>query len=61
MSSYWMHMDPEVFPDPHSFEPRRWLTDDTERLRIMHAHYVPFSKGSRACVGQKWVDPVSYA
>lgn len=46
-------MDPEIFPDPHSFEPRRWLTEDAEKLRMMQAYYVPFAKGSRACVGQK--------
>lgn len=53
MSSHWMHTDPEVFPQPKSFEPSRWLTADAANLKIMQAYFVPFAKGSRTCVGQK--------
>ncbi|KAH8647763.1 cytochrome P450 [Xylariales sp. PMI_506] len=55
MSSFWMHNDPEVFQNPMSFEPNRWLTSDAEELKNMHAHFVPFAKGSRNCVGQNLV------
>ena len=54
MSTYWMHNDPNVFPDPHQFQPERWLTDPAT-LKLMHSYFVPFSKGSRNCVGQNLV------
>ncbi|KAK5636379.1 hypothetical protein RRF57_012091 [Xylaria bambusicola] len=53
MTTYWMHNDPAVFPNPESFEPNRWLTADPETLKTMHMYYVPFAKGSRSCVGKK--------
>ncbi|KAJ5345239.1 hypothetical protein N7452_003243 [Penicillium brevicompactum] len=48
-SSYSIHMSPELFPSPHDFNPERWQSDDArEHLeRLM----VPFSKGSRQCLG----------
>ncbi|KAJ5860070.1 cytochrome P450 [Penicillium soppii] len=52
MTPYWIHMDPEVFPDPGSFNPSRWLADPA-KLATMHRHFVPFSKGSRACLGKE--------
>ncbi|RCI13083.1 hypothetical protein L249_0196 [Ophiocordyceps polyrhachis-furcata BCC 54312] len=55
MSTYWMHNDPDVFPNPESFEPTRWIEAEPDRLKAMQAHFVPFAKGSRACVGQNLV------
>ncbi|KAI2097396.1 hypothetical protein LOZ33_003366 [Ophidiomyces ophidiicola] len=54
MSSYWMHRDAGVFPNPGRFEPERWFCRGVQ-LRIMQSHYVPFAKGSRACMGQNLV------
>ncbi|GKZ75835.1 hypothetical protein AnigIFM56816_003291 [Aspergillus niger] len=49
MSAYFMHSDPVVYPDPKVFRPERWLgTIDP----AMHQQYVPFSRGSRNCLGQ---------
>lgn len=48
MSAYMMHLDPSVFPDPQKFDPQRWLQDDSRRVE---RNLVPFSKGSRQCVG----------
>lgn len=48
MTTYYMHMDPTVFPDPDSFIPERWLDADP----IMHKYLLPFGRGSRACAGQ---------
>ncbi|KAJ2996295.1 hypothetical protein NUW58_g1022 [Xylaria curta] len=53
MTTHWMHMDPTVFPNPECFEPNRWLTASPDELKVMQTYYVPFAKGSRACVGQK--------
>lgn len=51
MTTYYMHMDPTVFPDPDTFNPDRWLGAEPDGL--MHKYLLPFGKGSRACAGQK--------
>jgi hypothetical protein len=53
MSTYWMHNDPAIFPEPDVFEPTRWIDADPEQSKVMRAYCVPFAKGSRNCVGQK--------
>jgi len=40
-----------IFPDPNSFKPERWLPLDTEGKRLQK-FLVPFSKGSRQCLGK---------
>ncbi|KAK6346028.1 hypothetical protein TWF730_010362 [Orbilia blumenaviensis] len=49
MSSYLMHMNPEIYPNPHKFDPERWMNSDPASLQ--ERYFVPFSKGSRGCVG----------
>jgi len=56
MSSWMMHRDPEVFPDPMSFDPERWLQSTEQTQRLNH-NMVPFGRGSRQCVGM----PLAYA
>lgn len=52
MSSIFLHRNPEIFPDPLTFNPNRWLESDSNDL----ANYVvPFSKGPRMCLGLKYV------
>jgi len=48
-----MHQDEKYFPDAQKFDPTR-LLDPKETRRIEKA-FVPFSKGSRACAGIKYV------
>ncbi|KAF9077841.1 cytochrome P450 [Rhodocollybia butyracea] len=48
MSTMFLHMNPEVFPDPHTFNPDRWLVEDTNQMMLDLA---PFSKGPRMCLG----------
>lgn len=54
MTSIFMHDDPDVFPEPRAFRPERWLPQPgepaEERLR-RNRHFVPFSKGTRMCLG----------
>lgn len=50
MSAMLMHYNPDVFPEPEMFNPDRWLPLDTEGKRL-NKYLVPFSKGSRQCVG----------
>ncbi|CZT49094.1 related to cytochrome P450 CYP3/CYP5/CYP6/CYP9 subfamilies [Rhynchosporium secalis] len=48
MSAYYMHTDPEVYINPFEFRPERWLGEINPN---MHRNYVPFTKGSRNCLG----------
>jgi cytochrome P450 len=50
MSTYLMHTDPTAFPDPLEFKPERWMSKVTP---AMLRNYVPFSRGSRNCLGQR--------
>ncbi|MFF4546800.1 cytochrome P450 [Streptomyces sp. NPDC001406] len=46
---YLTHRDPELWPDPERFDPRRFLTPDG---RPTHpGAYYPFGIGPRACLG----------
>ena len=44
-----MHQNESIFPKPLEFIPERWL-DRAERIRL-EKYLVPFSKGSRQCLG----------
>ena len=50
MSAYFMHTDPEVYPDPFKFNPDRWLGDLNP---LMKRNLVPFCRGSRSCLRMK--------
>ncbi|CAO2651135.1 Nn.00g094320.m01.CDS01 [Neocucurbitaria sp. VM-36] len=49
MSAYCQHTDPSVFPEPFKFVPERWLPGNATPLMLRNL--VPFSKGSRNCLG----------
>ncbi|KAM5485587.1 hypothetical protein McanCB56680_001888 [Microsporum canis] len=48
MSAYFMHSDANAFPEPDKYIPDRWLGKITPE---MHRSYVPFTRGSRNCLG----------
>ncbi|GME27171.1 Benzoate 4-monooxygenase cytochrome p450 protein [Neofusicoccum parvum] len=54
MSSWLMHRNEDVFPDPMKFDPARWL--NPENSRRLDRYLVAFGKGSRQCVGM----PLAY-
>ena len=54
MSSWTLHRNPDIFPDPMKFDPSRWL--DPKTFHELDSHIVPFSKGTRGCVGM----PLAY-
>ncbi|EED24576.1 cytochrome P450, putative [Talaromyces stipitatus ATCC 10500] len=47
MSAYLMHMDGDIYKDPSKFMPERWL----DSKPLLDRNYVPFSRGSRKCLG----------
>ncbi|KAI1335013.1 cytochrome P450 [Xylariaceae sp. FL0016] len=51
---YALQHNPEYFPEPFRYHPDRWLCPDTstEAMKRMRAAFVPFSIGSRACIGR---------
>ena len=47
-SAFELHMNPEIFPDPRSFKPGRWLDATSE----MTKYWFAFGAGSRACIAR---------
>uniref|UniRef100_A0A182Q332 Cytochrome P450 n=1 Tax=Anopheles farauti TaxID=69004 RepID=A0A182Q332_9DIPT len=52
LNIYSLHRNPKVFPEPDKFIPERF-SDDNEIKRGPY-DYIPFSAGSRNCIGQKY-------
>ncbi|KAI0478191.1 cytochrome P450 [Xylaria cf. heliscus] len=50
MTIYAAHRDENLFPDPESFEPERWL--NAESRKSAQAGFIPFSAGARSCIGR---------
>ena len=51
-SSWVSHRLPDVWEDPHTFRPERFLPG--EREKIPRGAYVPFGGGSRICLGMRF-------
>jgi cytochrome P450 len=49
MSSWMMHRNPKIFPNPDTFLPERWL--DPANTAKLEKFFVAFGKGSRSCIG----------
>ncbi|GAB0097244.1 Probable cytochrome P450 4s3 [Sergentomyia squamirostris] len=49
-SAYALHRNPEIFTDPDTFNPERFIN----ATDIPNSAYVPFSAGPRNCIGQKF-------
>lgn len=52
ISAYTAHRDPAIFEDPETYEPGRWLAKRSDRLKDMLAVFIPFSAGTRGCIGR---------
>lgn len=46
-----LHRDPELFPDPLTFDPDRWL-DDTQ-TQLAEGAFLPFGAGKHKCIGDR--------
>lgn len=54
MFAPWLvHRDPQVWPDPLSFRPERFLGNG----KIDHSAYFPFGLGPRGCIGMNFALP----
>ncbi|KAF2186100.1 cytochrome P450 [Zopfia rhizophila CBS 207.26] len=51
MSNFMVHNNPDIFPEPTTFRPERWLDDQGKRHRALDGYLLAFSKGSRGCIG----------
>lgn len=51
MTPFLIHNDEAIYPNPKMFDPERWM-DPQERRRLEKC-FIPFSKGSRNCLGMK--------
>ena len=49
-SPYVLHRRPDLYPDPHRFDPARWLTPAPE----LRASYLPFGAGATRCIGEEF-------
>lgn len=51
INSYLLHRDARHFAEPHVYRPERFLPDN---LKLPVYGFIPFSAGSRNCIGWKF-------
>ncbi|KAF2160316.1 hypothetical protein M409DRAFT_70493 [Zasmidium cellare ATCC 36951] len=49
MSALHIHLNEEIFPSPNEFQPERFLGEEGQKRK---KYVVPFSKGTRRCLGE---------
>jgi cytochrome P450 len=51
MSLRYLLHDPVFYPNPHTFDPSRWLDANGKINSAKDRYYVPFHRGHRMCLG----------
>ncbi|MFG2981114.1 cytochrome P450 [Streptomyces sp. NPDC048258] len=54
-SLYAIHRDPDLYTDPDSFDPDRWLPQRQAAAALGREAYVPFGAGNRKCIGDTFI------
>lgn len=58
MTNVDVENDPDIFPNPTEFRPERWIDPPkTKDGSSLERYFVSFGKGSRSCLGIKYVHP----
>lgn len=52
INAWVVHRNPEVFKDPDSFIPERWLNSSPEKHKEMEQSFFAFGAGARTCLGK---------
>ncbi|KAH7211342.1 cytochrome P450 monooxygenase [Fusarium oxysporum] len=47
-----IHRKPELYPEPETFRPERWIEDSPDQIERARSGMMPFSAGTRGCVGK---------
>ncbi|XP_047356211.1 cytochrome P450 6B1-like isoform X4 [Vespa velutina] len=48
-----LHKDPNIYPNPNVFDPTRFITENN---LINDGTYLPFGRGPRNCIGEKFAE-----
>ncbi|KAL5235934.1 hypothetical protein ACI65C_003344 [Semiaphis heraclei] len=51
LPSYSIHNDPKYYPNPNTFDPERFSTE--EKVKRLNGTYIPFGDGPRMCIGKR--------
>lgn len=52
-NAYAIHRDPNLWPEPETFSPERWIVEEGDRLYPQKGAFRPFEFGPRNCIGQE--------
>ncbi|OJJ30776.1 hypothetical protein ASPWEDRAFT_117503 [Aspergillus wentii DTO 134E9] len=52
INAWVLHHNEDIYPDPESFIPERWLDSSADKLREMEQSFFAFGGGSRTCIGK---------
>lgn len=52
INAWVLHRNSDVFPDPDTFRPERWLDASAAKLKEMEQSFFAFGSGPRTCIGK---------